>query len=172
MIIKAKQISSQLVNDQAEKLSLEDNDFILIADSGNSLDTRKAKKSNITFYTVNQLKRTITLRAKADSGILPTGALKINLPIAINATITGWRLVCDVASTLSLDVWKKAGVLPSIADTIVAATPPIVTAASVASSSTLTGWTTAIAAGDIVECSVLSNNNANEFTLVLEMAVS
>lgn len=113
-------------------------------------------------------KKTITLRLSSGS-TLAVAAGKINLPLPIAGTITAWRLVADQSTTTTVDVWKAAGSLPSNANTITASAKPALSGASVASSSTLTGWTTSVAAGDVIELEVEANSAATALTLVLEM---
>lgn len=70
-------------------------------------------------------------------------------------TITGWSIVADGSSpTCELDIKKIATgtVLPSAS--IVASDPPDLTTGNAVDSTSLVGWTTAIAAGDILEISV------------------
>jgi hypothetical protein len=121
--------------------------------------------------TTNIRKRTITLRVQADIPV-STGSKKIFIPIAIAGTITSWRMTADVSTTCVLDVWKAAGALPTVANTITASAKPGLTAATVGSSSTLTGWTTSVSAGDIFELNVDSNNNATVINLVLEISAT
>lgn len=86
-----------------------------------------------------------------NTGIKPTGQVKI--PSA--GTITGWEVKsCDSTPTtgsIVIDIWKDTytNYPPTIADTITASAKPTLTAGTKAQSSTLTGWTTAITAGDI-----------------------
>lgn len=83
-------------------------------------------------------------------------------------TITGWRIIADTSSTLTLDLWKNTSV-PTNANSITASAKPALTAASFATGSTLTGWTTAVTAGDILCLEVEANNNATNIKLLLEI---
>lgn len=67
-------------------------------------------------------------------------------------TITGWTLLADAAGSVSVDVRKDtyANFPPTGADSIVASAPPVLSSQQKAASTTLTGWTTAIAAGDVI----------------------
>ena len=74
-----------------------------------------------------------------------------------NMTITGWTILsCDAASptsgSITLDVWKVAyaSYPPTVSNTITASAKPSVTTATKNTSSTLTGWTTSISAGDTI----------------------
>lgn len=93
-----------------------------------------------------------------------------NMPFA--CTILDWTIQADQAGSLSLDVWKKAfaiGSPPTVANTIVAAAPPTLTAAQSNQNATLAGWTVAIAAGDHLRLNLASITTITRFTLVLTL---
>jgi hypothetical protein len=64
-------------------------------------------------------------------------------------TITGWSITTNASGSIQFDVWKAAGAIPVLADSIVASAPPTLTTAQFVTSTTLTGWTTTFAAGDV-----------------------
>lgn len=72
----------------------------------------------------------------------------IYIPFA--CTITGWNIGLDQSGSIVIDIWKdtEANYPPTVADTITAAAKPTVTTATHNASTTLTGWTTTIAAGN------------------------
>lgn len=89
--------------------------------------------------------------------VITTGAKTTGLVrIPTAGTITGWEIEsCDSTPTtgsIVIDIWKDtyANFPPTVADTITASAKPTLTSGTKASSTTLTGWTTAIAAGDII----------------------
>lgn len=129
--------------------------------TGNPHGTTKEDLGVVTYHP-------ITLGIDNGDTVIPTGTTaQVVAPYA--GTITGWRILGTPAATVEVDVRKKAGAVPSSADTIVASDPPALTAASVASSTALTGWTTAVAAGDVLVMSVTANNLTTRITLVLEV---
>lgn len=84
-------------------------------------------------------------------------------------TITGAYLFADVSTSSVIDIWKDttANYPPTNADSITASAKPTLTAATNSANTTLTGWTTSFAAGDVVIIEVESNNNATHLKLVL-----
>jgi hypothetical protein len=73
------------------------------------------------------------------------------ITIPYNGTITGWQVIGDVSGDCVFDVWKQsAGILPTVADTVAGTEKPTLTAQQINSDLTLTSWTTAVTAGDIV----------------------
>jgi hypothetical protein len=71
----------------------------------------------------------------------------VTMPYA--GTITGWSITTNAVGSIQFDVWKAAGAIPTIANSIVASAPPTLTSAQFVTSTTLTGWTTTFAAGDV-----------------------
>lgn len=82
-------------------------------------------------------------------------------------TIKRWYLIADQSTTTTVDIWKSAGAIPTNTNTITASAKPALSAAELGNSSTLTGWTTAVTAGDVLIMEVESNNNATYLNLQL-----
>ena len=99
----------------------------------------------------------------------PTTGSKGFVQIPYTATITGWTLVADKSGSAQITVKKStyAG-FPTTAS-IVASAPPALSTVQKNSSATLTGWTTTIAAGDILEFNLDSVTTCMRLTLELQM---
>lgn len=73
-----------------------------------------------------------------------------------DGTITGWTLLADVVGQATVDIWKttyaaySAGSHPVVGDAITGSAKPSMSGAEKATSTTLTGWTTSVSAGDIL----------------------
>lgn len=81
---------------------------------------------------------------------VPAGTISYTrVPYA--CTITGWSIIAD-AGTTTIDVWKIASgaALPTNANTITAAAEPALAVGNAIRSTAIPGWTTAVAANDIV----------------------
>lgn len=101
--------------------------------------------------------------------VISTGvAGDVSVPFA--ATITGAYLFADTTGSLVVDVWKDtfANYPPTVADKITASAPPTISAATKSADTTLTGWTTSIAAGDCLRFNVDSVSSIKRATLILE----
>jgi hypothetical protein len=98
-----------------------------------------------------------------------TGAKSLFFRVPYACTITAWELVGNVSGSVVLDIWKDtyANFPPVVADSITASAKPTLSAAQKAQSSTLTGWTTALAAGDYIEVNVDSVTSITNGTLAL-----
>jgi hypothetical protein len=87
-------------------------------------------------------------------------------------TIKLWSIVASgVSPTCTIDVWKIASgtALPTVANTITAAAKPQLTTGNAASSTTLTGWTTSVAAGDIFAVKIDAVNAATFINFVMKI---
>jgi len=71
----------------------------------------------------------------------------VTMPYA--GTITGWSITTNASGSIQFDVWKAAAAIPVSVNSIVASAPPTLTSAQFVTSTTLTGWTTTFAAGDV-----------------------
>ena len=92
-----------------------------------------------------------------DGGGAPiTPGLKGTLAVPFDCTIISWVLMADTTGSVTIDLWKAsfANYPPSAANSITASAKPTITADMKAFSATLTGWTVAIAAGDILAFNV------------------
>lgn len=83
-------------------------------------------------------------------------------------TITSWTITLN-AGTATFDIWKVANgtAVPTNVNTIVASAPPTIASGTVATGSTLTGWTVAVAAGDIFGFNLKTVNTATYASLQL-----
>lgn len=87
-------------------------------------------------------------------------------------TITGWSIAARQSGSVAFDITKiAAGDTPPTAS-IVASAPPALSTDQFEQSTTLTGWTTSIAAGDILGFEIDSAADIQQLTLTLTVAVS
>ena len=102
---------------------------------------------------------------------ITTGAKKAYLRAPYAGTITGWEIVADASGSIVLDVWKDtyANFPPTVADTITASAKPTLSAVQKNTSTTLTGWTTAVTKGDYIEINVDSATTVTKVILNLIM---
>lgn len=94
------------------------------------------------------------------------------LPIDFGCTIGQARLISDQAGSIVIDVWKAAGAVPTVANTIDASALPTLSSAQLSTDSTLTGWTKTVSAGDIFGFNVNSATTVTQVTLSLKCTKS
>jgi len=95
--------------------------------------------------------------------------LKAAVEIPFGCTITGWTIAAPKESgSIVVDVWKDtyANFPPTVADTIAGSEKPTLSSAQKNQDLTLTSWTTAITAGDILAF------NVDSITTVQRVVVS
>lgn len=80
-----------------------------------------------------------------------TAGRTVYMVMPFACTIAAWSVTAD-AGTATVDVWKVATgtAIPTVGNTITAAATPALSSGTSVRSTTLTGWTTAIAANDII----------------------
>lgn len=89
-------------------------------------------------------------------------------------TIVKATLLADQAGAAVVDVWKDsyANYPPTDADSITAAAPPTLAAAIKAEDAVLTGWTTALAAGDVLAFHLDACTTIRQLTVILEVTAA
>lgn len=106
-----------------------------------------------------------------NSGSAITTGIKGDLSIPFACTITGVILLADTSGSIVIDIWKDsyANFPPTVADKITASAKPTISSSNKSSDSTLTGWTVAIAAGDILRFNVDSASTVTRVTILLKV---
>lgn len=119
--------------------------------------------------TADVMKASFGITIDGGGSAITTGAKGyVEIPYAM--TITANTVVCDQSGSIVIDVWKDtyANALPTDADSITASAPPTVSTAVKSQDSTLTGWTTAVSAGDVVGFNVDSATTVTRCTLTIK----
>lgn len=112
-----------------------------------------------------------------NGSVLSTG-MKAHLQVDQACTIVSATLLGDQSGSIVVDIFKCTYAAfdppthPAVADKITSATPPTISAAKKSTDATLSGWTTAIAAGDILGLNINSISTFTRVTLILKVAVS
>lgn len=85
-----------------------------------------------------------------------TTGIKGDLEIPFACTIVANRVLLNTTGSIVVDIWKDtyANFPPTGADSITASAKPTVSSAAKSQDTTLTGWTTTIAAGDVLRYNV------------------
>lgn len=102
-------------------------------------------------------------------GSPPATGSKGYVQIPFACTIKSWTMLADVSGSAQITVKKSTYSGFPTTTSIVASAPPVLSTAQKNTSSTLTGWTTAIAAGDIMEFVLDSVATISRLHLFLEI---
>lgn len=97
------------------------------------------------------------------TSVITTGDIGIYLTAAFACTIRRIDVSAKQSGSITVDVWKKAGAIPSAADKISASAPLTLSSSQLSQSGSLAGWALAVAIGDVFGFSVAS---ATTVTLV------
>jgi hypothetical protein len=101
--------------------------------------------------------------------IISTG-IQGDIQVPYSMSIDSWTLIADQTGSIVIDVWKDtyANYPATVADTITGSAKPTISSNNKAQSSTLTGWTTTVDAGDIVRFNVDSVSILTKATLIIK----
>jgi len=117
--------------------------------------------------------KTMTIGASFDgqgSAVAAGSLVYVRVPVA--GTITSATLFADQSGSAVVDVWVDtyANYPPTVADTITAAAKPTLSAAIKSEDTTLTGWTTSVAAGSVVAFKVDSCSTITQLNVQLKVS--
>jgi hypothetical protein len=106
-------------------------------------------------------------------GSVPSTGVKGDLSVPYACTITGARMLADQSGSAVVNIWKDtyANYPPTVADKITASAPPTITTATKSDDTTLSGWTTAITAGDTLRFNLDSITTITRVVLILTVTV-
>lgn len=123
--------------------------------------------------TTAQKTRQIGITVDGGGSVINAG-IKGYKSFPVAGTITGVRLLADQSGSIVFDIWKDtfAAYPPTNADSITAAAQPTLSTQDHSQDTTLTGWTTAVAAGDVFGFNVDSATVVTRVTLELTLVVS
>jgi hypothetical protein len=113
---------------------------------------------------------TINFVIDGGGSAIATG-IKGDIEIPWAGVINQVTMLADQSGSIVVDIWKDsyANFPPEDADSITAAAPPTITTATKSQDSTLTDWTTAVAAGDILRFNVDSCDTITRVTVSLKI---
>lgn len=145
------------------------NDFLATWDASASLH-KKTSINNIKAQLGGLNTGNIQFVIDGAGATITTG-LKGFLEVPFACTITVATLLADQSGSIVVNVWKDtyANFPPTVADKITASAPPTITTATKSQDSTLTGWTTSVAAGDILAFNVDSVTTIQRVTISLKV---
>ena len=100
-----------------------------------------------------------------------TTGIKGFIEVPFACTINQVTMLADQTGSAVVDIWKDtyANYPPTDADSITASAVPTISSATKSQNATLTGWTTAIAAGDILGFNVDSAATITRLTVSLKV---
>jgi hypothetical protein len=161
------------IADSTDKRYVTDAQQVVI---GNTSGTNSGDNATNSQYSglagaIDALKTaTITYIVDGGGTALTTG-IKGDLEIPFACTINQVTLLADQSGSIVVDIWKDtyANYPPTVADTITAAAKPTISAALKGQVTTLTGWTTAITAGDTLRFNIDSTSTVTRVLISIKV---
>lgn len=100
-----------------------------------------------------------------------TTGIKLDFLVPFSCVIQQWTLLADQVGSIQIDIWKDtfANFPPTVADTITDSAKPILSSAVKAQSTAVSGWITAITAGDILRYNVDSVATVTRVAVCLDV---
>lgn len=140
----------ELHNVQAQSPSLNDTLYY-----DNTVSPAQWKTASVNSLVSSNLKTgSFGVTVDGVTGVVQVGNIGyVVMPYA--GTITGWSITSNVAGTVSFDITKASGAIPTIS--IITSGYPTISGINFATSTSVGGWSTSFAAGDVFGFSVRSS---------------
>jgi hypothetical protein len=108
----------------------------------------------------------------SNDGVALTTGIKGDVLIPFNATITEWSLLADQTGSAVVDIWKDTygNYPPTSGDSITGSAKPTITSSNKGQSSTLTGWTTTINAGETLRFNLDSVSTIQRLSINIKIS--
>jgi hypothetical protein len=106
------------------------------------------------------------------AGVALLANTKVYVVCPYAGTISGWDMIADQVGSVVIDVWKNNNAVPTIAHTITDGAKPTLSTDQIEESTTLTGWTTAVVAGDVFAFNIDSVSTITKLTITLRIKKS
>lgn len=150
------------------KLSVGNDDLLLyvVNDPNGTAVDRKIPLDEMLNYRTEPAG--ITFIIDGGGSAITTG-IKGDIEIPFDCTITRVTMLADQSGSIVVDLWvdSYANYPPTDADSVTASAVPTITTAVKSQDATLTGWTTAISAGDSIRYNVDSVTTIERCTISL-----
>lgn len=145
-------------------------DLVSIHGLGAGGTTGMLRKTAANTYALDEGDTAIIFEKDNSGTVIPTGIMgDAQVPFA--CTILSATMLADQSGSAVVDIWKAAyaNYPPLLANSIVASAPPTITTATKMTDATLTGWTTAVAAGDCLRFNLNSVTSITRLTIILKV---
>ena len=136
-------------------------------------DAENIQFNGTSWIAVGGAVHTIQFIVDGGGAAITTG-IKGDLQIPYDCTVEAWTLLADLPGSIVIDVWKNTYAFfpPTAGGSITASAKPTLSGIVNATSTTLTGWTTAIAAGEVLRYNVDSASTITRVTLGLKVRMT
>jgi len=115
---------------------------------------------------VNQL-HSITFVLDGGGSVIATGAVNKFPPVDYACTINRVDVTGNPSGSITVDIWKAAGAIPTSMNKISASAPATLSSSQINLNGSLTGWTTSVSIGDVFGASVATSTTVTSATIVM-----
>lgn len=116
---------------------------------------------------------TRTIGMTFDGGGSPPMVGAVGYVVAqFSGTIDQWSIIADASGSAVVDVWKAAGAIPTVANTIAGSEKPTLSATQLNSDTSLSSWTTAVTVGDVFGFNIDSVTTCTRLTVEVRVQAS
>jgi hypothetical protein len=119
---------------------------------------------NQSVLPANTKHRVVGLTVDGGGSAISTG-VKGYYRVPFAGAIVGYSLISDLSGSTVVDIWKAAGAVPTVSNTITASALPTLSSSQFLNSTTLTGWTTTVAVGDVIGFNINSASTMTRLTI-------
>lgn len=146
-------------SDSFDEVTAGSNDQIIVYDSAQGNGVKKVDLDSGINFVID------------GGGSAITTGIKGDVEIPFDCTIEQVTMLADQTGSIVVDLWKDtyANFPPTDADTITASAVPTISSATKSQDGTLTGWTTALSAGDVLRYNVDSASTVERVTIALRV---
>jgi hypothetical protein len=96
--------------------------------------------------------------------VIVLGDAKVYPTADFTCTINRWDISADQSGSITVDVWKAAGAIPTSGNKISASAPLTLSTAQLAQNGSRSGWTAAVSTGDVFGFSVATATTVTRVT--------
>lgn len=155
----------ELHNVQAQTPALKDT--LWYDNSVSPAQWKTASIPTILGYTpISSVTGTIGITIDGGGSVITTG-VKGYIVVPNARTITGWYVVGAPSGSIVVDVWRANASIPTVANTITGTEKPTLSSSQYNSDLSLSTWTTALSANDVIVFNVDSATTITKATIVI-----
>jgi hypothetical protein len=132
-------------------------------------DNSAARLIDITAAVGGGAYEDISVTFDGGASVLSTGDTHTYWTAPYSGVIVAWYLVGYPSGSVVIDVWKRAGAIPTVANTIAGTEKPTVSSGQINSDVALTTWSTGVAVGDIFDFNIDSVTAMTKAVLTLKV---
>jgi hypothetical protein len=159
-----QQLAYQLIQDEGSNLNR--TNTLNFTGAGVNCTNGSGKTNCDISGTSGQL-HSITFVINGGGSAITTGALNIFPTADFACTINRIDVSGNPSGSITVDIWKAAGAIPTSGNKISASAPATLSSSQLNQNGSLTGWTTAVNSGDVFGGTVATASTVTSVTVTI-----